>query len=47
MTTRVGALQSPDVLEASRYLEHMFTTSKKFLQASEVKTFVKNEAKHM
>ena len=47
MATRVSVLYSPDLGAPSRYLQHVSMISRKFLDASEVKTFAKNEAKSM
>ena len=41
-TTRVGALESPDLGGPYRYLEHMLLTSRNFLETSEVKEYPKN-----
>ena len=42
MTTRVIALQSPDVGEAFQYLRHVCPASRNFLDASEVKLLSEN-----
>ena len=34
-----GALESPDIGQPFKHLEHMFTTIESFLRAPEVKTF--------
>ena len=39
MTAGVGAFESPDVGGPSRYLEHMFLTSRKNFRNSEVRTY--------
>ncbi len=45
MDTGACPLYSPDPGAPSRYLQHVSLISRNFLRASEVKTFVKNEAK--
>ena len=42
MTMRVGALESTDLPGPYRYLEHILSTSRKFLEALEVSKFPKN-----
>ena len=45
MTTKVSALQSPELGAPLRYLEHMYSTSKNFLEALEVTEFAKKDEK--
>ena len=43
MTTRVNAFESPNLGGPSRYLKHILSSSRKFLETSEVEEFSQNE----
>ena len=45
LTTRVGALESPDLQVPSGYLEHILSTSRKILRVAKVKVFSKSSTK--